>query len=1391
MNETLTLKRTFSIAVAAATILWSVGFAALVAPATASAVSAGDLVRGETLSAVYYYAADGQRYSFPNEKTYFSWYSDFSDVMTISDSELAEIPLASNIVYRPGSRWIKITSDPKVYAVTPDGEVRWVESEDVAVGLAGADWNTFVDDVADVFFVDYTVGASLMSADMGYNGALVADGSDTYLIWGGEKRMVTSDGMSANGLQSRFVLSGAGVDLSGITAGADLSSASAILMDSSQMTTSDDSSSPTVGTGAVSVSAASSMPAGATLPQGANAVTVFSVDLRAGTEASTVTGATFDLVGVGATTNVSNVYVYEGSTRLTDARSVNASTRELTFNNLNLDFAANQTRTLSLQIEVATGLTAGDNIQFGLDGANVNGPASVSGSATGNAFAIANASTGNVDIDANGSITNPNLGADDAVIGQFRIAANSEAASLEMMTLKVDNAADHTDYRLWDGNVELVSGSFIGNKLVKFDLSSAPFAISEGGSNIFKVTADIGGDSTDTVKVYVDNKVDVVAIGGDYGYGLAVNIATTDSPAGSYDGTSCTSSAGNCSYSTVAGGDITFSFQGPSAGDLPRDSQDQTLLKFNLTAENDVTVKDLDIIVYADDDGDNDATDATDDSAGASTSDDDGLVNTNAEGNITDIKIVNLETGVVVMGPLELDSVVAAGDDADQTIDFTDDFTLNGGETLQLAVTADIDNDIASGTEVAAALDVSGFQAEDSNGDTICTSGCTSSNIVPSADLTGYNHEALSASLTFQLASSASSSTVVQGTAGVNFLSASVTAGDASDVLVTNLTLTGYGDDTDGSAMTAGGAATFQIEDFITQCALYDGSGTLLDGPKGIETNGDILFNTIVWTVPAGSTELVVAKCDLANPSDTDNDFFALDIDTSSDVTAEDSEGTTVTASLTASGSGDDGINDTNASASVFDASVVMTVDDAGTLTSSVSSGTPSADFVVTGSSDNKVGEFTFTSANENFIVTKLSITEEAAQDNGQGTDATTYANNIGTVTIEYPAADGTTKTASASMAGNEAKFSSLDFLVEEGQNNNLVVYVSVPASDRNSGGAATSNEKIEVGISEGTGDFEAVGQGSGTTLTSTSGGALETDKTFIVRETKPTVSLASGSPSGAKIPGDQEVLRFNVAANSNEDVVLNEIIFDISSTDNGSTGWNLCDADDSVSLLPADLDFYNLSDEGTSTALDVDASWASYASDEDTCATAGAGEKVEYVHLTLATAEVVPAGSTYTYALYLDSTGATSGSSGDTLQVSIASDLIENTTWLATSILTNDASTCLATATTCTVDTYTTEFGVGDLVCFDADGGGVADCDSTEEIALVTAIPSSTTLSFVRGYMGRNIAAIADNTSMIRLPGAFLWQDDGSTSVSSSTQEYYGAYLVDNLPVTGNSIAF
>jgi hypothetical protein len=117
----------------------------------------------DTLSdtAVYYYASNGKRYVFPNEKTYFTWYLDFSKVRTIPIDQMALIPIGGNVTYRPASRLVKFQTDAKTYLPTKGGQLRWVKTEDIVRNWYGSDWNKMVDDISEAFYINYVFGTPI------------------------------------------------------------------------------------------------------------------------------------------------------------------------------------------------------------------------------------------------------------------------------------------------------------------------------------------------------------------------------------------------------------------------------------------------------------------------------------------------------------------------------------------------------------------------------------------------------------------------------------------------------------------------------------------------------------------------------------------------------------------------------------------------------------------------------------------------------------------------------------------------------------------------------------------------------------------------------------------------------------------------------------------------------------------------------------------------------------------------------------------------------------------------------------------------------------------------------------------------------------------------------
>jgi hypothetical protein len=114
--------------------------------------------------AVYFVGRDGKRHAFPNEKVFFTWYTNFGGVIDLSSAELAAIPLGVNVTYKPGSKLVKFPSANSVYAVAKGGILRRIMGEAVAQGLYGADWNHKVDDISEAFYANYKFGADINAA---------------------------------------------------------------------------------------------------------------------------------------------------------------------------------------------------------------------------------------------------------------------------------------------------------------------------------------------------------------------------------------------------------------------------------------------------------------------------------------------------------------------------------------------------------------------------------------------------------------------------------------------------------------------------------------------------------------------------------------------------------------------------------------------------------------------------------------------------------------------------------------------------------------------------------------------------------------------------------------------------------------------------------------------------------------------------------------------------------------------------------------------------------------------------------------------------------------------------------------------------------------------------
>ena len=1071
MHNVLRMSRkAFTVAVVAATIAWSVGLAALVAPLTVNAAASGDLVRG-SLPAVYYVGANGRRYVFPNEKTYKTWYSDFSTVQVVTDAELAAMPIGGNATYKPGVKMVKIQTDPKVYAVDANGTLRWVQTEALATELYGASWNTMIEDVPDAFFVNYTIGSDTAAA---------AD----------------------------FVV-------------ADVSAAATSINVDKNISASSSAS--------LSVRASSSMPVGSTLPKGATGVNMLKFDVvNGGADAMTVNSLTVHRSGAGQTADFSYVYLYDGNVRLTTGRTVNSSTGDSAFNGLSISVPAHGTKTLWIAADLATTANSGNVHMLSLTDLKY-GTTSVSGlPVSGPQFTMSNASSGTLTITKQGAVPLSNVmaGGLEQLIGKFQVAAGTgEDVSLERITLFQGGAvstANITNLKLKQASTTMATAAgYDSNDRVTFVLGT-PYLLEKGANRTFDVYADISAGArtgtTETILTYVDSTTDVMGIGQTYGYGANVDITTS----GTYDGTSCALGAGDCSSTRIEGSTLTITFNGPPAADVAVAANDVELYSFTLAAAANLEVRNLRMAITATD-GDvgvdvNDLYDSTD-----------------AENNFSDIKLVNATTGVTVAGPLSL-SYSAVADDITQTLTFTETFTLAAGSSETYKVTADVRNSADNDAD-RVQINLSAFQSSDIRNLDNSTYLSTSTDIVPNAGINGNPFTVHAPTLTMAAASSPVTQTYIKGSSDIALGGYTFTANDAADIYVTSIALQGYIDTNDASATcTVAKDGTFDegmenascasIATVVLTAGLWNGD-TQVGTTKSPSTSsaagsgGVLTFNNLSLVIPAGESVSLTLKGNISGAlgSTTLTDALYFGIAATSDVSATDLSGNSVTKSGTPSGS-------------------TMTVANAGTISAALApdDADTEAGLVVASTSNVVLGKYKFTALNEELKVTKARFTVSTSSDD-----------SISSLTLY----DGSTVVGGpvAMQTSGIVDFTGVNFVVPKDSSKVLTVKTNLNAVGT---GAASSGSDLALTFDYDT-SFEARGTGSGSSTLITSAGSADiTGRAKIIRKSKPTVSLVA-LPQTVLTTGDQSIMRFSVAADAAGDVSFKKLTFTANATSNAT----------------------------------------------------------------------------------------------------------------------------------------------------------------------------------------------------------------------------------------------
>lgn len=922
--------------------------------ASAGVAQAGDLIKTDGMSSVYYLADDGKRYSFPNETTYFSWFSDFSGVVVVSQSELEGYRLGGNIVMRAGTKLVKITTDPKVYAVETGGSLRWVSSETDAKCLYGDDWASRVVDVPDQLIGDYMINGksygNATDADVEATkvqcgeypeGSLIKtpDGSDVYYIDAdGNARKIASESAFLGNMFNWDDIITTSDTYTLPTMGSNIANAEGDLIDVAQGGT----DVVIVVPGAnVTVALAADTPEAGNIPQGSpNDFLKFNITAsNEGTaKINSIKLTAYDL---GDATKIDNVTFYDNGAKVGTSKNF-TSDREAIFNfSTPIEIAAGMTKALTVR---ATITASSGNYTLGIeaaadltiDGGNVIGSFPI----VGNSKSIVSGVPVGTVTQQNADTTDAthDFGEDDVLLAAFDLAVQNEDVLWESATFR--NGGTNKDgivdnLRVFIDGDEVADGMIVDKDFV-FQLDN--YKIIKGDTINVEIYGDLGiSNAGDTLNLYVRNASDFSFVGQSYGYGIEMTRDTNLEAAG--DGKTITLATGDFS--------IDMDKTATPSQDAKSGQNDYVLATITMTSNGEnATVNSIS------DTGANDFT----------------ISGTGLEaGEIENLELKDTNTGVVYDIAEAFGASLNSGNPG-WTLSITEEISMIQGETKTFELRCDLvgpnssnanapidDGDTLKVTLGGAAMNITGDESD-----------ANITNVTPS-NVAGGVITIKDATLDWT-ARALTDKTVVPGAQEVALYSAALEVGESSDVKLTSVKLT----DT-----TASGAFD---DNNVSQLDLYliDGEGEkLLKSTSGSidETNDTINFNSLNATnrvIAAGDDVYLEVRARFTSSFATIG-AITLAVNHATDaVEARDADNNVVAENL-------------KPAAGVV--SRTVTLKGAGTLKVELKTDDAKADtnsYLLAGSeteADKYIGELVFTTANEEVKVKTLVLEQQGSAD--------------------------------------------------------------------------------------------------------------------------------------------------------------------------------------------------------------------------------------------------------------------------------------------------------------------------------------------------------------------------------------------------------------------------
>ncbi|MBP9852050.1 MAG: hypothetical protein KBC67_02190 [Candidatus Pacebacteria bacterium] len=271
-------------------------------------------------------------------------------------------------------------------------------------------------------------------------------------------------------------------------------------------------------TGPVSAMLSTTNPASSTLVAGQATADLAHI---AFTGTGTVTNVTLQRIGVSADSTPSNVYLFDGATRLVDASSV-SNNGMITFNVPAGIFTVNGSKTISVKSDIAYG-TSGQTV--GVKLVSFSTPSgTISSTVSGNIHTIASAALAAVTLSGtvtpSGATINPGTG-----VTLWQATFNVSQRDVWMKRIALRNvgsapASSFQNFKLYVNGVQV--GSALGMDAmgyVTFDLASMPVSL-VAGSRVVRVDADVVSGASRTVQLALRQAADIDLVDSSFGVNI-------------------------------------------------------------------------------------------------------------------------------------------------------------------------------------------------------------------------------------------------------------------------------------------------------------------------------------------------------------------------------------------------------------------------------------------------------------------------------------------------------------------------------------------------------------------------------------------------------------------------------------------------------------------------------------------------------------------------------------------------------------------------------------------------------------------------------------------------------------------------------------------------------